>query len=95
MEATGMLQEGAGGRVYVVYPTDPASFERQARRGSRYVEFDVPSESLRPGGKDDWFYISGPGDLLASRLAARRGTAPPQLPTVENVVWIASKLPIR
>ena len=51
MLKTGYVQEGGGGVIYVAFPADPEAFGRQAKTGSRYVEFDVPISTLRPGGE--------------------------------------------
>ena len=49
MTETGIVQEGAGGVTNVASPADPAAYMQQAVSGSRYVEFNVPADSLSPG----------------------------------------------
>ena len=39
-------------KVHVANPASIDAFSRQAPKGSIYVEFDVPSETVFPGGKD-------------------------------------------
>lgn len=47
MVATGYVQEGAGGVTYVARPANISAYSKQAKVGSLYVEFNVPSFSLR------------------------------------------------
>jgi hypothetical protein len=47
----------------VANPANLEAFLTQAERGSLYVEFSVPSTSVRPGGKVDWGIIPGPGSV--------------------------------
>lgn len=65
MTDTGVVQEGAGGDTNVASPADPEAFVRQAASGSRYVEFDVPEDSLSQGGKAGWATIRGPNSFWA------------------------------
>jgi hypothetical protein len=87
MSATGTVQEGAGGVTSVAHPADPEAFMRQASSGSRYVEFDVPSEALSPGGKAGWATIRGPNSWWANY-----GMALPEMPSAFNIDWLASRL---
>jgi hypothetical protein len=87
MICSGRVQEGAGGVTSVAHPADMGAFGQQAASGSRYVEFDVPAESLSPGGKAGWATIRGPNSWWA-----RYGRALPEMPTAKNIEWIASKL---
>lgn len=73
-------------------PADIRSFEMQAATLSRYVEFDVPANSVVRGGREDWGILPGP-DSMYSRLQARRGLPPYTLPPVESLQWIASRVP--
>jgi RHS repeat-associated protein len=91
MVGTGMVQEGAGGTSYVAHPAQVMSYLREAKSGTRYVEFDVPRSSLAGAGKEGWAQIPGPNSMLG-RLAARRGEPLPQFPAATNIEWIASKL---
>jgi hypothetical protein len=91
MVKTGRVQEGAGGTTYVAHPADVGSYIKEARAGSRYIEFDVPESSLASAGKEGWAQIPGPNSLRG-RLAAKRGDSLPQFPAAANIEWIASKL---
>ena len=53
---------------------------RQAASGIRYVEFDVPEDSLSPGGKVGWATIR---DRIHSGV--RAGLALPEMPSAVNV----------
>jgi len=90
MIETGRVQEGGGGTTYVAHPPDPAVYGRQASRGSRYLEFDVPRDSVVPAGKAGWAQIPGP-DSLYGRLAAMRGLPIPHFPPAVNIEWLLSK----
>jgi hypothetical protein len=90
MVASGMVQEGAGGRTYVASPADPAAYGREAAPGTGYVEFDVPRHSLYPAGKQGWAQIPGPNSLQG-RLARRRGQDLPQLPPALDIQWLLEK----
>jgi RHS repeat-associated protein len=90
MIETGKVQEGDGGMTYVAHPADPAVYAKQAARGSRYLEFDVPRESVVPAGKEDWAQIPGP-DSLYGRLAAMRGLPIPHFPLAVNIEWLLTK----
>ena len=86
------VQVGSGGTTYVAHPPDPKAYERQARPGSHYVEFDVPSKSLRPAGEPGWAQIPSP-EHMHGRLAERRGD-PLQYPVpASNIEHVATKLP--
>ena len=87
MTASRTVQEGAGGVTSVASPADYESFMRHAASGSRYVEFDVPSESLSPGGKAGWASIRGPNSWWAKYAQAL-----PEMPPAFNIEWILSKL---
>jgi len=90
MTETGMVQEGGGGTTYVAHPADFAAYGQQAAVGSRYVEFDVPRDSVAPAGKAGWAQIPGP-DSLYGRLAAMRGLPVPQFPPAVNIEWLLTK----
>ena len=94
-EATGidpesnMVQESYSGTTHVANPADASSYIRQAEPGSRYVEFDVPTSSLRSTG-NGWASINGPNSV-AGRLAAAKGLPVPQMPAARNIAWTMSK----
>jgi RHS repeat-associated protein len=91
MTGSGMVQEGGGGTTYVAHPADSAAYGQQAAAGSRYVEFDVPRESLAPyRGKEGWAQIPGPNSLYG-RLAVMRGLPSPEFPSALNIEWLLTK----
>ncbi len=51
MNETGKVQESYSGTTHVAYPANPEAFSKQVKNGSVYIEFNVPRESIRPGGK--------------------------------------------
>jgi hypothetical protein len=83
MKASGTVQGGAGGVSRVAVPATPDAY-KAAPKGDIYVEYDVPTSALRPGGTDAWRTIPGPGSP-AARQAARTGQPPPEFPKVENI----------
>jgi hypothetical protein len=90
MTDTGLVQEGGGGTTYVANPADPAAYEREAATGSRYVEFDVPEDSLAPASKEGWAQIPGPNSIRG-RLAAMQGKPIPGFPAALNMKWLKTK----
>ncbi len=78
MVRTGEVQVGGGATTHVADPPSISAYEKQAKPGSVYVEFDVPETSLRPGGVPGWRQIPSP-DHLYGRLAEKRG-APLEYP---------------
>lgn len=76
------MAEGAGGRTYVVSPPNPSSYTG-ARPGSIYVEFDVPTGSLRPGSKPEWGVIPGPN--FTTRIY---GPAPSEMPPETCIICV-------
>ena len=90
MVATGMVQEGGGGTTYIAHPADSTAYGPQAALGSRYVEFDVPRDSVVPAGKTGWAQIPGP-ESLYGRLAAMRGLSVRQFPPAINIEWLLTK----
>jgi hypothetical protein len=91
MTRTGEVQVGAGGTTSVASPPNAESFMRQTAPESHYVEFDVPSNSVFPGGTPEWGQIPGPDHILG-RLAAKRGITLPSPVTACNIVHVATKL---
>ncbi|WP_230418001.1 RHS repeat-associated core domain-containing protein [Catenulispora pinistramenti] len=85
---TGKVQAGSEGTsTYVASPADPAAYYRQAAPGTRYVEFDVPTSSLKPAGEPGWAQIPGPKHPIYAKLNAKRGLPPPEMPSFENLIW--------
>ena len=85
MSSTGRVVEGAGGRAYVISPPDPAAYP-SAANGSIYAEFDVPSDSLVPGSKPNWWQILGPN--LQTRIF---GPPPLEMPPATCIEWVCAK----
>ncbi|MCA6090565.1 hypothetical protein LE181_00005, partial [Streptomyces sp. SCA3-4] len=83
MVSTGMVQEGAGGRTYVVHPPDKNTY-KPTYKGSVYVEFDVPKSSLYPGGRPTDFKMASANSNDA-RYAAKLGRPIPELPAALNI----------
>jgi hypothetical protein len=83
MQKTGHVQEGSGGLTFA--STEGAgSFRSQAKPGAVYAEYDVPSSSLLPGGKDGWVKNVGPNAPKSQKVTLeKRGGE--QLPKVENL----------
>ena len=84
MVATGMVQEGGGGVTYAVEPATSEAYWWEAAPGTGYVEFDVPSDSLYPGGKPGWVKMSTPRGL-PGRVAFVKGLPTPELPPASNI----------
>jgi hypothetical protein len=84
MQKTGKIQEGGGGITRVTSPPNRTSYTPPA--GDIYAEFTVPSSSLKPHtiGRG-WWQIQGPNSP-AGRLANKKGTEPPQLPDISDLV---------
>jgi RHS repeat-associated protein len=83
MSASGKVQESLTGTTHVASPANPASFGAQAKRGTIYAEFDVPTNSLKPTS-DGWAKVVGPNSL-EGRMAGKKGDAIPQMPNAENI----------
>jgi hypothetical protein len=91
MLKTGMVQESYSGTTHVLFPGHQASFARQALPGSVYVEFNVPTESVKATqAQTGWAKILGP-NTIEGRLAAKKGQPIPQMPKATNITKITSK----
>jgi hypothetical protein len=90
MVKTGKVQESFTGVTHVAHPRNIAAYEKQAAPRSLYVEFDVPHNSLSPGGSG-WASIIGPNSIQG-RLAARRGLPIQEMPEALNIEHMATKL---
>jgi RHS repeat-associated protein len=88
MVRTGEVQVGAGGTTYVANPADVSAFTPN-RLPSNYVEFDVPTSSLRPG-QPEWGQIPSP-DSVWGRLAAKQGVAVQSPVPACNIVLVATR----
>ena len=55
---SGQVQVGSQGySTSVLNPATPGGYAAQAPAGSVYVEFDVPTNALQPGGNSGWSQI--------------------------------------
>ena len=72
MISSGKVQMSGDNKVHVANPADINAFGRQAPKGSIYVEFDVPSNTISRGRKDGWGIINGPCSLL-NKVNAKKG----------------------
>ena len=80
-----------GNRAYVANPADINAFGRQASPGSVYVEFDVISSSIRPGGTDGWGIIPGPGSIFDKAGQNKGLPAIVEMPKATNISIEGSK----
>lgn len=90
MLSTNKVQESLSGTTHVANPANPEAFIKQAKAGSRYIEFNVPASSVKSTG-DIWAKIIGP-NTVESKLAIKKGLAPIEMPSASDIQWIASKL---
>ena len=86
MFASGKVQMSGDNKVHVANPADINAFGKQAPKGSIYVEFDVPSNTISKGGADGWGIINGPGSLL-DRLYEKKGL--PRITEMLNAINIS------
>ena len=89
MIKTGKVQESFSGTTHVANPASIDAFFKQAKPGSIYVEFDVPTTSLSQT-KDIWAKILGPNTPEA-RLRQRKGLDVPQMPFAKNIKIVGEK----
>ena len=90
MVRTGMVQEGAGGVTYVSRPADMASYVKQAKPGSLYVEFDVSVSSLR-NTQAGWAKIIGPNSIDARYMISKGLMPPTSMPRAFNINLVMFK----
>jgi hypothetical protein len=88
-KASGMVQESFSGTTHVAVPADANAFIKQAKMGQLYVEFDVPSASLK-ATSEGWAKIPGP-QSLEGRLAIMKGSSIPQMPPASGIEHMATK----
>ncbi len=89
MVKTGKVPESFTGTTHVASPADINAFGKQAKPGSIYVEFDVPSSLLKPTN-EGWSKIVGPNSL-EGRLATKKGQPIPEMPSATNIEIKGSK----
>ena len=91
MIETGKVQMSGDNKVHVANPANIDAFGKQAPKGSIYVEFDVPINTVSTGGTDGWGIINGPGSLL-DRLNERKGLPRiTEMPNAKNIEIKGSK----
>jgi hypothetical protein len=59
--------------LMVALPANPDAFGRQAAKGSLYVEYQIPSNTLIQNKGNGWAMIQGPSSV-GGRNAARSGS---------------------
>jgi RHS repeat-associated protein len=89
MVKTGKVSESYTGTTHVANPADANAFGKQAKPGSMYVEFDVPTSSLKQTN-DGWASIVGPNSLQG-RYAAKKGEPIPEMPSATNIKIVGEK----
>lgn len=72
-------------------PNTIASFMNQAKSGSFYAEFNVPTSSVKLTSEGGVAKIVGPNSL-EGRLAAQKGLPPPEKPDATNIQHVATKI---
>lgn len=92
MVSTGRVQMSPNGNTtYVANPADISAFQKQAKPGSIYVEFDVESARIYPGGKIGWAQIPGPGSLYDRYRQCKGLTGFSDMPYAYNVQMVKEK----
>jgi hypothetical protein len=91
MRVSGRVQQSYSGTTHVASPANATAFINQAKSGSLYVEFNVPTSSLKTTN-EGWSKIIGP-DSLEGRLALRKGLPVPQMPVATDIIHLATRLP--
>ncbi|WP_223815934.1 two-partner secretion domain-containing protein [Pseudomonas chlororaphis] len=83
MQSTNKVVQGGGGQTFIS-TNGFADFKGPAPKGSVYVEFDVPSNSLLQGGKEGWFKMIGP-DASKSQQFLLNKQGGEHLPEIKNI----------
>ncbi|UZD35982.1 TreTu family toxin [Capnocytophaga ochracea] len=88
MLKTGRVVEGAGGQTFVA--TGGSGAFNAAPKGSVYVEFQVPTNSLLQGGKSNWFKLIGPNASKSQRflLEKQGGQILPEAKNISPVLKV-------
>jgi RHS repeat-associated protein len=89
MQKTNRVQESDTGTTHVALPADKSAYQKQARAGSLYVEFDVPRSSVKKT-QEGWAKILGP-KTLEGRLAVGKGSPPLEMPSYTNIKILDAK----
>lgn len=83
MQKTGKIVQGGGGQTFISI-NGVKDFKGAAPKGSIYVEFDVPTNSLLQGGKEGWYKMIGPNANLSQKhLLNKKGGS--LMPKVNNI----------
>lgn len=85
MISSGKVQMSEDNKVHVANPADINAFGKQAPRGSLYVEFDVPSNTISKGGAEGWGIINGPGSLLDRLYERKELPRITEMPNASNI----------
>ncbi len=87
MKKTGKVQDGAGDSTYGS-TSGPESFGSQAKPGSVYVEYDVPSASVLQGSKPDWVLTVGPNanSMQRAQLLNQGGQFSPSATNISGIL---------
>lgn len=89
MQNTNKVVQGGGGQTFIS-TNGIADFKGAAPKGSVYVEFDVPANSLLQGGKDGWFKMIGP-DAGKSQQFLLNKQGGEHLPAIKNIEILDKK----
>lgn len=89
MQSSGKVVQGSGGQTFISI-NGADDFKGTAEKGSVYVEFDVPTNSLIQGGKDGWYKMLGP-DAKPSQLYLLNKQGGTLTPEVSNISIVDRK----
>lgn len=86
IQKTGKTVQGGGGQTFISI-NGINDFKGTAPKGSVYVEFDVPTNSLIQGGKDGWYKMLGPDAKPSQKylLNKQGGSLTPDLSNIKVV----------
>ncbi|QKW10678.1 hypothetical protein HUT18_06320 [Streptomyces sp. NA04227] len=85
MKNSARVQEGAGGRTFVVRTGDPEDY-KVTPAGTIFVRFKVPSSFLKPASKPEWAVIPGPN--ITTKMF---GPPPLSMPPATCIVLVCRK----
>ncbi|WP_346729250.1 hemagglutinin repeat-containing protein [Achromobacter ruhlandii] len=89
MQSSGRVVQGGGGQTFIS-TNGTLDFKGAAPKGSGYVEFDVPANSLLQGGKEGWCKLIGP-DASKSQQFMLNKQGGERLPVVKNIEILDKK----
>lgn len=89
MQRSGTVQEGGGGQTHAS-TYGPSEFFKQAKSGSVYVEYSVPSNSLLPGMSTTGVKTvgNGAGPAMLRKIQKQGGTTNPPATRISPVIEI-------